>query len=233
MAKVKDLLSIICPTLNEASRLPLLLADINNYLTDVDVHIVDGGSKDKTRLIALLSGAKLHELNTANRGYQLNFGASEANSKWLLFLHSDSRLSKNCSNKIERIINTPSSEKYGWFFNFRITGNRLDMRLLEIAVNLRSIFLQRPYGDQGLLITKKLYDQIGGFNDLHIMEDLDLVIRLSKTTKLKSIGLPLYTDNKKWIKVNVIKQSLANASLRARWNKGECSKLLAEEYYKR
>ena len=231
MAQMKPSLSIICPTYNEESRLPLLLADVNLWPSEIDLNVVDGGSQDNTQLIAELFGARISKTDEPNRGKQLNQGALNSCGEWLLFLHSDSRLCSNWSSRLIEIINKESSINYAWFFDFKIKDRRLDLSLLEIAVHFRSVFMQRPYGDQGLLITKNLYKKVGGYLNLHIMEDLDLIIRLSNKTKLKRIGLPLYTDSKKWKRISALKQSIKNANLRARWLKGESPRKLAEEYY--
>ena len=231
MDHIKTKLSIICPTFNEASRLPLLLADINLWPYEIDIQVVDCGSKDKTQIIAKLFGANILETNTPNRGKQLNEGEKNSVGDWLLFLHADSRLTPEWPKVLIELMNINSSCNYAWYFDFKINERRADLRLLEIAVNLRSSFMQRPYGDQGLFISKDLYRKSGGYSDLHIMEDLDLITRLSKNTKLRRIGLPIYTDSKKWKEVNVIKQSIKNANLRSRWIRGESSESLAKEYY--
>ena len=96
---------------------------------------------------------------------------------------------------------------------------------------LRSRWLQRPYGDQGLLLHRELYDRCGGFADLPLMEDLDLVERLSRIADLKRIGLPLTTDGRRWQDDGVLRRSWRNARLRRRWKQGESAERLAEDYY--
>jgi len=224
-------LSIIIPTLNEASHLPLLFSDLNEWPYTFDLTIVDGGSKDSTISIAEIQGANVIKSLKQNRGYQLSIGASKSSSDWLLFLHADSRLEHGWVDNLLRIIQNKASKNNLWYFDFKIKKNNLEFRILEIAVALRSHFLQRPYGDQGLLIHKDLYKLSGGFSPLKIMEDLDLITRITKKKKAKSIRKSIYTDDIKWAKSNIIVRAIKNASLRKKWRQGYNIDDLSKEYY--
>ena len=118
-----------------------------------------------------------------------------------------------------------------YYFDFKIKKNNLEFRILEIAVALRSHFLQRPYGDQGLLIHKDLYNLCGGFKSLQIMEDLELITRITKTNKVKRIGESIYTDDIKWSKTNILRRAIKNARLRKKWREGYNIDDLSKEYY--
>ena len=226
------MLSIIIPTKNEASRLPLILADLNISKRNIEIIVVDCCSNDRSAFITKLAGGLIFFAKEANRGKQLNYGASKAAGEWLLFIHADSRLNKKWSESIEKIINDQNSKKFAWFFDFRIKNNWIGFKLLEIAVAIRSCFLAKPYGDQGLLISKELYLELGGYSPLFIMEDIDLIERINKKTKLRRIGLPIYINIRRWERVSIIKQSIKNAKLRYLWKRGTPSIKLAEDYYK-
>ncbi len=223
-------LSIIIPTLNEAIHLPLLLADLNAWPYDFELIIVDGGSKDLTISIAQIQGVDVIKSPKKNRGYQLRIGASKSCGDWLLFLHADSRLDPKWVRRVNRIIQKNTSESFAWYFDFKIKKDKLEFRLLEIAVALRSYFLQRPYGDQGLLIHKDLYYNSGGYSSLKIMEDIDLITRLSQKTKVKRIRENIYTDDIKWSNSNIIKRAIKNAKLRKKWRQGYDLEMLSKEY---
>ena len=210
-------LSIIIPTLNEASHLPLLFADLNAWPYECDLTIIDGGSKDLTVSIAQVQGVNIIKSLKQSRGYQLKIGASKARGDWLLFLHADSRLDTKWADSLFKIIRNKTSKDYAWYFDFKIKKYNLAFRILEIAVGLRSHFLQKPYGDQGLLIHKDLYALSGGFSSIKIMEDLDLITRITKIGKAKRIGKNIYTDDRKWAKSNIIRRALKNARLRKKW----------------
>jgi len=224
-------LSIIIPTLNEANHLPLLFADLNAWPYDLDLTIVDGESKDLTTSIAQIQRVNVINSHKQNRGYQLKLGASRAVGDWLLFLHADSRLDPIWVDGLSKIIRNKTSKKHCWYFDFKIKKNNLEFRLLEFAVALRSHFLQKPYGDQGLLIHKDLYYLSGGFSSLRIMEDLDLITRITKKSQVKCIGENIYTDDRKWAKENIIIRAIKNARLRKKWRQGHNTDDLSKEYY--
>ena len=233
MDKLRQLptLSIIIPTLNEANHLPQLFSDLNAWTYNSDLTIVDGGSTDLTISIAQIQGANIVKGLQPNRGNQLNIGASNAKEDWLLFLHADSRLDQNWVKSLYKIIVNKTSKNFAWYFDFKIKKRNLEFRILEIAVALRSYFLQRPYGDQGLLIHKDLYYYSGGFYSLKIMEDLDLITRITKTNKVRRIGQSIYTDDKKWSKSNIFERAYKNAILRRKWRQGYDINYLSKEYY--
>ena len=224
-------LSIIIPTLNEANHLPLLFSDLNTWPYTFDLTIVDGGSTDSTISIAKIQGVNVINILEQNRGYQLKAGASKAKGDWLLFLHADSRLDQRWVKKLFKIMQNKTSKDFSWYFDFKIKKNNIEFRVLEIAVALRSHFLQRPYGDQGLLIHKDLYYQSGGFTSLKIMEDLDLITRITKISKARRIGVNIYTDDIKWVNSNIIKRAIKNANLRKKWRQGHDIDNLLKEYY--
>lgn len=223
-------LSIVIPTLNEALHLPLLLSDLNVWPNDFELIIVDGGSIDLTISIAQIQGVDVIKSPKKNRGYQLKTGASNARGDWLLFLHADSRLSIGWVRSLSQIIQNKKSKNFAWYFDFKIKKDNLEYRFLEIAVALRSLFLQHPYGDQGLLIHKDLYYKIGGYSSLKIMEDIDLITRITKKTKLKRIRESIYTDDRKWTNSNIIKRAIKNYKLRKKWRQGYDIDNLSKEY---
>ena len=223
-------LSIVIPTLNEALHLPLLLSDLNVWPNDFELIIVDGGSIDLTISIAQIQGVDVIKSPKKNRGYQLKTGASNARGDWLLFLHADSRLRIGWVRSLSQIIQNKKSKNFAWYFDFKIKKDNLEYRFLEIAVALRSLFLQHPYGDQGLLIHKDLYYKIGGYSSLKIMEDIDLITRIKKRTKLKRIRESIYTDDRKWTNSNIIKRAIKNYKLRKKWRQGYDIDNLSKEY---
>ncbi len=226
-------LSVIIPTLNEANNLPFLLADLRRWDESIEIIVVDGGSSDLTQKIAKLSGAKVVSSINFNRGGQLKEGAKIAKGNWLFFVHADSRLPDNWSITVSKTLKSKSSRNKAWFFNFKVNSKGLLFRLLEIAVYLRSNLLKKPYGDQGLLIHKNIYELTGGYSKLELMEDLEFILRITGKYRISSLCIPIFTGSRKWERNGVFNQSWKNLRLRMRWEKGEDPKILYSEYYVR
>ena len=230
MTRQQPQMSVIVLCLNEAARLPLLLADLQQSRFPLEILISDGGSSDASPQIAELAGGRVISVHPPGRGRQLAIAAGEASGDWLLFLHADSRLAPGWQASVVARLQSANAEDFGWYFDLCIEPSTWARRLLEQLVRLRSRWLQRPYGDQGLLIHRGLYDRCGGFKELPLMEDLDLVERLSKITRLRRVGLLLTTDGRRWDQDGVLRRSWRNAMLRRRWKRGESAEQLACHY---
>ncbi|QNI99814.1 beta-glycosyltransferase/ family 2 [Synechococcus sp. A15-62] len=224
-------LSVVIPTLEEASRLPLLLADLQQWPGDLEVIVSDAGSRDQTRVVAQLAGASVLDNPHAGRGPQLRWGVDHSSHAWVLVLHADSRLPGSWHQKVVRVLNRPEAHLSAWFFNFNVDAEGRPMLwLLKRMVNLRSHWLQRPYGDQGLLIQRQLYERVGGYRPLALMEDLDLVERLSKVAPLRSLNCSLLTSAERWQSRSVLMQAWRNARLRWLWRQGRSTEQLLRIY---
>ena len=223
-------ISIIIPTYNESQYLPLLLSDLSIDDERIEIIIVDSYSKDKTRDIAYIYKTKLYKSKKKNRGLQLNVGARKANGEWFIFLHADSRLSKDWFKKVNEVIK--NDENSTFFFKFKINNKKIIYRFLELLVNLRSYIHKDPYGDQGLIINSKTYFKNKGYKKIPLMEDIDFIRRLKNKVPLKMLSIPIYTSSRKWDRTNIIFQALKNWNFRKRWLRGESLKSLYNDYYK-
>lgn len=168
------MISAIIPTLNAEAHLGACL----DALKDADeLVVVDGGSSDYTIEVAERRGAKLLCAATG-RGHQLRAGAKAADGDWLLFVHADTLLEEGWRAEAERHVSLfPDSAAC---FRFRLRSRAWQARLIERGVAARVRMLGLPYGDQGLLISRALYDEVGGYRPLPLFEDVDLVRRLGR-----------------------------------------------------
>ena len=224
-------ISIIIPTINEANNLPLLLSDLLTIQKEGETIIVDCGSEDKTIDIANIYGEKIVKSKERRRGLQLDMGAKNSKGEWLIFLHADTRLTHDWFTKIKSIAKGDRNLIY--HFKFKIDDKKIIYRVLEILVNFRSRYLKQPYGDQGLIIHKSIYLRNNGFKKIPIMEDVDFLMRLDNKKDLKQLNLPLFTSSRKWERTNIFLQALKNWNLRRRWLKGESTKYIYSDYYKK
>jgi len=224
-------ISIIIPTINEASNLPLLLSDLSSIQKEGEIIIVDCGSEDKTIDIAKIYGAKVFISKERNRGLQLDIGAKNSKGEWLIFLHADTRLTNDWYKKINSFLKGNKNSIY--YFKFKINHKKIIYRFLEILVNYRSKYFKQPYGDQGLIIHKTTYFKNNGFRKIPMMEDVDILRRLNKKKDLKQLNLPIFISSRKWEKTNIFLQAIKNWHFRRRWLKGESLKSIYSDYYKK
>ena len=224
-------LAVVIPALDEAGRLPLLLADLAQAPADLIAELVvsDGGSSDGTPRLAQLAGARV--LNSpAGRGQQLACGIAATTAPWLLLLHADARLCPDWPVVVNRAIEQPPA---AWTFELAIEGPGVHLRLLELAVGLRCRWRQLPYGDQGLLLPRALLLMAGGMPTLPLMEDLLLIQRLRTLSRIRSLERPLRVDGRRWQRHGVLGTAWRNAALRRAWRRGISADELARHYYGR
>ena len=218
-------LSVIVPTLDAASRLSACLAALSDPLVG-EVVVADAGSTDGTLAIATEARARILGDLPPSRGGQLRSGCSAAGGAWLLALHADTRLAPGWAEAVRRHMAEHPGEA-GWF-RFTLDDPSPVARAWEVGVALRSR-LGWPYGDQGLLISRDLYEAVGGYRDLALMEDLDLVHRLGRR-RLRGLGARAVTSAARYRKQGYARRSLRNWGLVARWLAGADPAELARSY---
>ncbi|WP_414541303.1 TIGR04283 family arsenosugar biosynthesis glycosyltransferase [Nostoc sp. CCY0012] len=199
-------ISIIIATLNEAGNIAAAIA-CTQPSTNVEVIVVDGGSQDETVSIAESLGVKVIS-SIPGRANQMNAGAMAASGDILLFLHADTRLPPGFEQMICTALKQPGI--VAGAFTLRIDAPHLALRWVEWGVNVRSRFCQMPYGDQAIFLTKAVFQEIGQFPDLPIMEDFELIRRLKLTGKIAIIQVPVVTSARRWLRKGVFHTTLLN-----------------------
>ncbi len=179
-------LDVIIPTLDAAAQIEPTLAALAEGRSGKmgarlirEVLVVDGGSVDDTVARARRAGARAIP-GPRGRGTQLAAGAEAGEADWLLFLHADTRLAPGWSGQVAAFIDAvPKGEKAA-FFTLAFDDASVHARGLARLANWRARRLALPYGDQGLVVSRALYDRLGGFRPLPLMEDVDLVRRIGR-----------------------------------------------------
>ncbi|MGA7937788.1 MAG: TIGR04283 family arsenosugar biosynthesis glycosyltransferase, partial [Kovacikia sp.] len=180
MGEAEATISIVIPTLNEAENLPKTLASAQRA-TQVQVIVVDGGSQDSTIEVAKARCSQVF-VSSSGRAHQMNTGAKAACGDILLFLHGDTLLPAGFDRLIRRTLAQPGV--IAGAFELKIEGIGWGLRLVEWGVKGRSHLLQMPYGDQAIFLKASTFQEVGGFPDLPIMEDFELVHRLRQRGKI-------------------------------------------------
>ena len=218
------MLTVIIPNLNNEAAVKRLLTQLSK--ADVQIILSDGGSKDKSLQIAAEHGARM-ACGCCGRGHQLRRGAWIANTSWLLFLHADSQLPDGWESKIrDHIARNPNKAGY---FAMKFASKGFAPRIVEFLVGLRSYFLRLPYGDQGLLISRSHYEEIGGFAPLVLFEDVDIIRKIGRK-RLTWVKGDLVTDPSKYERDGYFRRGWRNIKLARRYFKGESADVLCKDY---
>jgi rSAM/selenodomain-associated transferase 2 len=186
--------AVVIPTLNEAARLPDLLDDLHHVRIPLDVTVVDGGSRDDTASLARAAGARV--LSTkAGRATQMNAGASSADAEWLCFLHADVRLPEPARDDFVQAVNGSGSDVAVW--RLAIDGRGWWLRTVEYGALVRDR-LGLPYGDQGLIVRRALFERLGGFPDIPVLEDVAFVRTARRASTIRRLSSPVVVSARRW-----------------------------------
>ncbi len=199
-------ISVIIPTLNEADNIVDTLKHVQSG-KNLEIIVVDGGSSDNTVQLAKDMGATVIQTPTGRAG-QMNAGAEAACGEILVFLHTDTRLPPKFDEHIRRAMDGAGVAASA--FELRVDSPISTFRVIERLANWRSRRMQMPYGDQAIFVSASLFRGIGGFRDIPIMEDFELMQRLKKQGKIITLSVPVYTSPRRWLKTGIYKIWLIN-----------------------
>jgi rSAM/selenodomain-associated transferase 2/rSAM/selenodomain-associated transferase 1 len=219
-------LSIIIPTLNEADAIRETIAGIHQR-RGTEIIVVDGGSEDGTAEIAESLGVKVLR-SSPPKAAQMNAGAAKADGNVLLFLHADTRLPENFG---QCVLAAAAQEGFcAGAFSLGISSPKTGLRLIEKFANWRSRFLQLPYGDQALFVSRILFNEIGAYPEYPIMEDFELIRRLKRKGKITVLPQCVQTSPRRWLKLGIFKTWLLNQLIIVGYYLGVSPRRLAQWY---
>ena len=217
--------SVIIPALNESATIQTIVSGI--FSDVLEVIVADGGSRDNTVELSHQAGASVLTV-PHGRAAQLNAAALRAQGDVLLFLHADTLLPKTFYRDIIEALKNPNVAAGA--FGLGIDSDKAGIRFVEKLANLRSRLLKLPYGDQGLFMSKNTFLRSGGFSNMPIMEDYELVQRLQRRGRIVTLDKQVLTSARRWNQLGVVRTSMINQLMVAGYRLGISPDRLAGFY---
>ncbi|MCB1775338.1 MAG: TIGR04283 family arsenosugar biosynthesis glycosyltransferase [Gammaproteobacteria bacterium] len=222
--------SIVIPTLNEADTIGLMLDDLDRArLPGDEILLIDGGSHDRT--VELVTPRVDRVLESApGRAVQMNAGAAVARCDFLWFVHADSRIAVGTREALSDGI----AHGAAWGrFDVRLSGHGCALRLIGHMMNLRSCLTGIATGDQGIFVRRDLFEAIGGFPSIALMEDIALSRQLKRLARPRCVRRPrLLTSGRRWEQNGVWRTVLLMWRLRLAYWAGADPSVLARRYHR-
>lgn len=205
--------SVIVPVLSERDCLPGNLKALKDHNWIHEVIVVDGGSSDGTvEWLQQQSGVRLIE-SPAGRGIQLNAGAGAATGDVLIFLHADARLPHDAYECLRKAIDSP--QVAGGCFCVRFDDRRpRSLGVVAAGINLRTVLTHRATGDQAIFARRSVFEEIGGFHEWPLFEDVDFVSRLKRVGKFAVIRSRVTVSARRHVRCGVFRTVILCYSLR-------------------
>lgn len=199
-------ISVVIPTLNEQTSVGAAIGSAWRCGA-AQVIVADGRSDDETRQVASAAGAEVVEADRG-RARQMNAGAARAQGDALLFLHADTLLPARAAALVRHALGR--SSVVGGSFRYTAVGAGAWDPILTFGSRLRCTLSGHPYGDQGIFVRARTFRALGGFPDLPVMEDWELVYRLRKLGRVVVLPEPTVTSAASFADHGVVRASLLN-----------------------
>ncbi len=219
--------SVVIPTLNEEDALPATLERARQPGVQ-EVIVVDGGSGDATPAIAARHADAVLTARRS-RAAQMNAGAAHARGDVLLFLHADTLVPEGFAQAVRAACNEPGV--IGGRFDVDVQPSTPLLRLTAALINRRSRLTRISTGDQAIFIRREVFDQLGGYADIPLMEDVDLSRRMKRTGRIACLRQRVTTSARRWQKDGVLRTILLMWSLRALYFCGVSPARLQRAYF--
>jgi rSAM/selenodomain-associated transferase 2 len=221
-------LSIIIPCLNEEDGISASLdALVAMRARGVEVIVVDGGSTDRTAERAR-PGADIVVASACGRALQMNAGARRARGDVLLFLHADSRLPPDADALVASGL--ASTRRVWGRFDVTIVGRHAFLPVIAVAMNMRSRLTGIATGDQAIFVQREVFERIGGYPAIRLMEDIALTRALKRESPPLCIARKVVTSGRRWEKHGVARTILLMWRLRLAYTFGADPDELAMRY---
>jgi rSAM/selenodomain-associated transferase 2 len=224
------MISIIIPALNEEMYIARCIESIRAEGFSKEIIVADGGSTDRTREIALSHRGVIVINSPKGRGAQMNTGSAVATGDILLFVHADTILDQGWAKELCASLDNASV--IGGAFSFSIDNPAPKYRLVEAWVSMRCRIFRLPYGDQAIFIRKSAFQKLGGYREIVLMEDVDIISRMKKLGSIAILGKKAVTSGRRWITKGLLRTAAINQMTMLMYHLGVSSERLARFYYR-
>lgn len=224
------MISIVIAALNEEKFIVRCIEAVHAEGCDCEIIVADGGSRDKTTATACGYQGIEVVVSPKGRGRQMNAGASKARGEILLFLHADTTLEHGWSEAIRSVLAEPSV--IGGAFSFCIDNPAMKYRLVEAWVRLRCLIFRLPYGDQAIFIRKTAFQELGGYREIPLMEDVDIIGRMKKLGSISILQKKAVTSGRRWVRKGILRTAAINQMTMLMFRLGVSPEKLARIYYR-
>ena len=228
----EKLVTVVIPVLNDAAALTSLLPALPTADPALEIIVVDGSDANDPALNALRERYSVVRWmrSAPGRGAQMNQGARHARGRWLVFLHSDTRLAEGWIDALRRIDEQPAI--VGGSFRFALDSPVRWARWIEWGVGMRVRLFDLAYGDQALFVRRSDFEELRGYRELPLMEDVDFIRRLRRHGRLEHADVPALTSAKRWEQDGWFRRSVGNILLVALYFSGCPPERLARHYHR-
>ena len=223
-------IEIVIPSLNAAAELPDTLAALRSGCGGVviaAIHVVEAGDADAAQKAASAHGATVATCGKG-RGHQILHGVSKVSSPWIFVCHADSRIGEAWGDRLMEKV-ARHGEDFAYYASLRFADVSPLARFVEWGVAARCRLQRLPYGDQGLILSRRLHDAVGGYRDWPLFEDVAMAEAIG-AHRLRPLGVPMLTSARRYKTRGYVRQVLANRRLLAAYRRGVDPVRLAHFY---
>lgn len=204
--------SIVIPSLNEEAYLRQNILPLLGR--DFEIIVVEAGG-----LLPISQEILWVQSEKKNRAYQMNLGAAKAQGELLIFLHADTYLSPDAILKLGEKMHT-HPEFVGGAFRFKLDHFSMKARIIEWGVRLRERLWKLPYGDQAIFVRKNIFEKLGGYPEVEILEDVLFIQKLKSRGRLLFFKERALTSARRWQEGGFVKMTLLNWAVMIKWRFG-------------
>ncbi len=222
-------ISVIIPALNEAPGLEAFLRELLRQQGSFEVIVADGGSTDGTREVVGRFPGVYWVSSPGGRGRQMNEGARRAEGEILLFLHADTVLPPGALMEIEGVLSDPSVAAGSFCLEFDHPG--IFFRVLSRLSRINHRYF--TYGDQTLFLGAATFREIGGYREIPVMEDAEILKRLRQVGRFVKIREPVVTSARRYLRKGLLRQHAITSGVVLLFHLGVSPRFLGRWYYGR